>query len=517
MGQRRLTVARYEEIKRRLAEGRGLREIARALGCSRNTVREIRDGLINSPAETAERLEPAWMLQLNWKQVIDDLAMGHPLKLIWEEQAQTLTTYPNFWKQFYRKFPEYRLPEGTTAREFSAGERVEVDWAGDPIPWIDLKTGEIHNTWLFVSGLGFSQYAFARATADMKSANWLSCHRRMYEYYGGVPAVTVPDCLKQGVLKCHIYDPDINPGYAQMAQHYSTSVVPARPKHPQDKAIVEGLVKLLSRYIRFRFRNHRFSSIIEINRGVAECLENINNRKHTRFRVSRRERFEQVERAALRPLPSTPYEEAEWREPRLHPDCFIAVDGAYYSAPHIYRGKKLDVKLTENQVEIYLDLKLLAIHTRDRRRGGYRTKIKDHFPPNSVAYYEATPQNLLAQAGHIDESLHRLAEHLFQIDVFAHIRRVQGLLRVCAAEIKESGREAGIAHIRSAIATMRQMDNMRVSFCKQLLVQARRQKIKPDAQREIVRKPGNPMLRHVAKEHGDEDSGSVELQGRLPL
>jgi transposase len=512
-----LTVARYEEIQRRLAEGRGIREIARALGCSRDTVREIRDGVKGTPAQAGERAEPAWMLQLNWQQVTDDLAMGHPLKLIWEEQAQTLTTYPNFWKQFYRKFPEYRQAAGATVREFDPGSHVEVDWAGDPIPWIDLKTGEIHKTWLFVAGLGFSQLVFARATGDMKSANWLACHRRMYEYYGGVPAVTVPDCLKQGVLKCHIYDPDINPGYAQLARHYSTAVVPARPGHPRDKAIVEGLVKLLSRYVRFRYRHHHFCSITEINRAVAECVEKLNDRKHTRFRVSRRERFEQVEREVLKPLPTDAYEEAEWTDAKLHPDCLIYVDGAYYSAPHVHRGKSLDVKLTENQVEIYLDLQLLAIHARDRRKGGYRVKKNEHFPPNAQAYYEATPQNLLSQSRFIHESLHSLVDHLFRVDVYGHLRRVQGMVRVCMKEIQECGREAACAHISRPVATMVELDKVRVPFFKQLLVQARREKIRPDAVREIVRKPGNPMLRHVVERTADGEPGSVVTQGRLPL
>lgn len=512
-------MARYEEIQRRLADGRGVREIARALGCSRSTVRDIRDGLKRTPAETAERTEPAWMLQLNWQQVIEDLSKGHAMKLIWEEQAQTLTTYSNFWKQFYRKFPQFRQPS-VTAREFDPGERVEVDWAGDPIVWVDVRTGEIHKTYLFVAGLGFSQLAFARATADMKSMNWLGCHRRMYEYYSGVPAVTVPDCLKQGVNKCHIYDPDINVGYAQMAAHYNTSVVPARKEHPKDKAIVEGLVKLLSRYIRFRYRRHHFSSLAEINRGVAECLEKINNRKHTRFRVSRRERFEQVEKAALRPLPSAPYEEAEWPQPRprLHPDCYIYVDGAYYSAPHIHRGKQLDVKLTETQVEIYLDMQLLAIHARDRRKAGYRTKKKEHFPPNSQAYYESTPQNLLSQARHIEDSFHSLVDHLFETDVYAHIRRVQGMVRYCMKEIQDCGRETALDHIRRAVETMRRLDKVRAPFFKQLLDQARREKIKPAPEREIVRKPGNPMLRNVADIGGEGiDSSNAGIQRELPL
>jgi transposase len=112
---------------------------------------------------------------------------------------------------------------------------VEVDYAGDPIEWYEIKTGEIHKAYVFVSGLGFSQLLFAWAAEDMKSRNWLASHRRMFAYYGGVPHVTVPDCLKQGVLKCHLYDPDLNPGYADLAAQYATAVVPARAKKPRDK------------------------------------------------------------------------------------------------------------------------------------------------------------------------------------------------------------------------------------------------------------------------------------------
>ncbi len=128
------------------------------------------------------------MSQLDWPLIIHELGLGHPMKFIWEERAKALITYPNFWKQFYRKFPQYR--EATiTAREFEPGERVEVDYAGDPIEWYDIKTGEIHQAWVFVVWLGFSQLLYAWATEDMKSRNWLGCHRRMFDYYGGVPHV----------------------------------------------------------------------------------------------------------------------------------------------------------------------------------------------------------------------------------------------------------------------------------------------------------------------------------------
>ena len=121
--------------------------------------------------------------------IIHELGLGHPMKFIWEERAKALITYPNFWKQFYRKFPQYR-EASLTAREFAPGERVEVDYAGDQVEWYEIKTGEIHKAFVFVSGLGFSQLLFAWAAEDMKSRNWLGCHRRMFEYYGA--SVTSP-------------------------------------------------------------------------------------------------------------------------------------------------------------------------------------------------------------------------------------------------------------------------------------------------------------------------------------
>ena len=185
MGARSMTVGRYAEIGRRLAEGRGLREIARALGCSRCTVRAVRDGERQCPDAPKALSDPLWMLELDWPAIVQDLGLGHPLKFLWEEKAQHLTTYSNFWKQFYRKFPQYR--EATvTAREFAPGERVEVDYAGDTIEWIEMQTGELRHAVVFVSGLGFSQLLFAWASEDMKSRNWLGAHRRMFTFYGGV-------------------------------------------------------------------------------------------------------------------------------------------------------------------------------------------------------------------------------------------------------------------------------------------------------------------------------------------
>lgn len=156
MAGRGMTMPRYREIRRLLAEGLSLHDIARSLGCSRRTVREVRDGDRLSPDATKLTGDPLWMAQLDWPPIIHDLGLGHPLKFLWAEKAQHLTTYSNFWKQFYRKFRQFRHAS-VTAREFAPGERVEVDYAGDSIAWVELRTGEIHKAWVFVAALGFSQ------------------------------------------------------------------------------------------------------------------------------------------------------------------------------------------------------------------------------------------------------------------------------------------------------------------------------------------------------------------------
>ena len=497
MSRRKFTVDRYEEIRRRLAAGRGVREITRALQCSRRLVRQIRDGLRDSPDQPKSTADPLWMAQVDWPQVIHDLGLGHPLKFLWEEKAQALTTYPNFWKQFYRKFPQYRQA-AVTARDFEPGERVEVDYAGDTLEWIEVSTGEIHKAYVFVAGLGFSQLLFAWAAEDTRSRNWLGCHRRMFEFYGGVAHVTVPDCLKQGVLKCHLYDPDLNPGYAELAAHYATAVVPARAGHAKDKAVVEGLVKILMRYVRFRHCRQHFTSLPQMNLALKECVERINNRAHSRFGVSRWERFERIEKAALKPLPILPFDVGEWKQAKLHPDCYILLESVYYSAPHIHRGKLLRVKVTDHHVEIFLELERLAIHPRSRHRDGRRIKIDAHFPPASQAYYEATPQKLLCQSRFIHPELHQLVVDLFNAEVYGNIRRVQGLIRSATKELHAYGREEAGRHMEAAIAQMRRFDKVRVPYFQMLLAQARQPKPSTaEVGRQIVRRPGNPMLRYV--------------------
>lgn len=496
MSRREMTVVRFAEIKRLILEGLSDREIARSLSVRRTKVAEIRRGEARDPGIPKVLVGPAWAQGIDWDDVILELGYRHPLKFIWEEKALTLTTYSNFWKVFYRKFPLLRKAM-STPREFGAGERAEVDWAGWTVEWVSPRTGEVRDACVFVGALCFSQFAFAQAFENMKMRAFLEAHRRMYEFFQGVPQVTVPDNTKTAVLKCHLYDPDINPGYLDLARHCGTAIVPARPYHPKDKAIVEGLVKLLKRYFRWLHRRRAFTSIAEINQALLEAIGRINTKAHTRFKVSRQDRWEKIERAALKPLPTAPFESIEWKEAILHPDCTVAVESNYYSAPHELRGKSLQVKMSDLLVEVYFQAERVAIHTRERGRVGRRIIDPKHFPDNSKAYFEATPSNLLSSARFLSPDLHGLVEELFKKETLGHIRIVQGLNRVATREINETTRDDAAKRIKKAVETMRSYNRFRVAYFSDLLKSYRQQVLKNE-DRDITRIPGNEMLRHTA-------------------
>lgn len=197
------------------------------------------------------------------------------------------------------------------------------------------------------------------------------------------------------------------------------------------------------------------------------------------------------------------------------------MDGDYYSAPHIHRHKKLRIKLTEHHVEIFLNLERLAIHPRCRQKAGQRIKILEHFPANSIAFYEATPQKLLSQSRFIHPDLNTLFLELFNADVYAHLRRAMGLASACTKEISRSGHALANEHIASAIATMRRYNRFRTQYFQDLLTQARKQSMNPQPTRDIVRRPGNPFLRYVggaALQVTDEPSiPPTAAQEKLPL
>src|SRR5437879_829306 len=214
-----------------------------------------------------------------------------------------------------------------------AGEKGFVDFSGGSLPIVDPQTGETAAATLFLAVLGASNLTYAEPVLHQDLPTWIGAHVNALAYWGGVPAALVPDNPKVGVSRPDYYDPDLNPTYAEFAQYYGTVILPARPYHARDKAKVEQGVLLAERWILAALRNRIFYSLAELQTAVALLLERLNTRPSRHLGQSRRELFETMERATLRPLPPRPYEFALWTRPKVNIDYHVEFRGALLQRP----------------------------------------------------------------------------------------------------------------------------------------------------------------------------------------
>jgi len=278
-----------------------------------------------------------------------------------------------------------------------AGEKVFVDFSGKRPTIIETATGEVVPVELFVGALGASSYVYAEACPSQALPSWIGAHIRMVEFFQGAPAMFVPDNLLSGVTKACRYDPIINRTYVDFAEHYGAAVVPARAGRPRDKAVVEANVLVAQRVILAALRHRRFFSLAELNAAIRELLVVLNARPMKKLGVSRRELFEQLDRPALRPLPPTRYELAEWGDATVNIDYHVAVEHNYYSVPYQLVHQRVEVRLSAATVEFILKGRRVASHRRLWGRGQYATDPA-HMPHAHRAHAEWTPSRLITWA-----------------------------------------------------------------------------------------------------------------------
>ena len=244
------------------------------------------------------------------------------LSLLWEEYRAgpgTENGFSHSWFcDLYREWVGRLRP--TLRQVHAAGERVFVDFAGHSMAVIDGATGEIRRAEIFVAVLGASSYIFAEATWTQSLPDWIAAHVAMLAFIGGVPRQIVSDNLRAGITRACFYEPLVDRTYADMAAHYGTAVIPARPYKPRDKVMVEVGVQVVQRWILARLRNRRFFSLAELNQAIRELVDQLNERPMRDWGTSRRALYEQIDRPALRPLRPTPYEYADWRRCRVNLD-----------------------------------------------------------------------------------------------------------------------------------------------------------------------------------------------------
>ena len=317
--------------------------------------------------------------------------VGVTLELLHHEY---LEHHPDGYRytQFCEIYRRWAKKRGLSMRqEHRAGEKLFVDYSGKKPHYIDEKTGERVEVEFFVAVLGASNYTFAEVTASQKGHDFIASHVRAFEYLGGVPVAVVPDQLKSGVTTACWYEPKIQHTYEEMAEHYGTTVLPARPKKPRDKAKVEGGVLIAQRWILACLRNQRFFSLEALNERIAELLEMLNARTMKVYGKSRRELFDALDVPALRPLPGARFVYGDWKNAKVNIDYHVEVDGHYYSCHHSLVGEYAEARMTATTIEIFADGRRHTSHARSYQRGRFTTKPEhrpkaheDKWPPSRI-------------------------------------------------------------------------------------------------------------------------------------
>ncbi len=353
-------------------------------------------------------------VQPDWGHTARELKRpGVTLALLWQEYRQVQPQGYSY-SRFCELFGAWRKTAGATFRNrHRAGEAVQTDYAGQRMLVFDPALGRPREVQIFVAVLGASSYTYAEATWTQSLPDWIGSHTRAFGFFGGVPNAIVCDNLKSGVTKPLWFDPTVNRTFEDMAAHYDTAVLPTRVRKPRDKAKVEVAVQVVERWILARLRNHQFFSLAALNAAIAALVRVLNDRPMRRVGKSRRELFEELERPALKALPPAPYEYAEWKLAKVHPDYHVEVDRNFYSVPHQLIGRKVEVRLTLKTVEIFHDHRRLASHIRRSQRVGHIT-VAEHMPKAHQRYANTTPRSLIRRAAEIGPNTAILVERLMR-------------------------------------------------------------------------------------------------------
>jgi len=333
------------------------------------------------------------------------------LRLLWVEYREAHADgygYSQFC-ELYRRWAQRLKPSMRLSHK--AGEKLFVDYAGQTIPIVDPTSGEIRLAQLFVAVLGASNYTYAEAQWSQDLPNWIGAHVRTFAFIGGVPEIVVPDNLKAGVKHPCRYEPDLNPTYHDLAQHYGTAIIPARPRKAKDKAKAEVGVQVVERWILARLRNRTFFSLTDLNQAIRELLDELNQRPMKHLARSRRELFETLDRPALKPLPEPPYEFAIWKQVRVNIDYHVEFERHYYSVPHTLVHKEVYVRATQKTVEIFFNNHRIASHPRTDTPGRHTT-LSEHMPPAHQHYQEWSPERFTRWAQTIGPHTTQLVQAL---------------------------------------------------------------------------------------------------------
>ena len=432
----------------------GQRQVARSANVSQSTVHEYLERFTATglswplPAEMSESeleaklfpADPGKGARCKTERPLPDFAhiheelQGHKhttRQLLWEEYRAAQPDgygYTRFC-YLYQRWKQQR--DVVLRQEHRAGEKLFVDWAGTTIPIYDPQSGEVRQASLFVAVLGASNYTYAEANENQQMVAWIGAHVRAFEYFGGLPQLVVPDNTKTGVAKPCRYEPDLNPTYQEMAAHYGVGVLPARPRKPRDKAKVEVGVQIAERWIIAALRHRKFFSLAELNSAIRELLEKLNQRPFKKREGSRQSLFLEVERAALRPLPTERFDLSVWSQAIVNIDYHVQFERSFYSVPYHLARQTVEVRSTPTTIEIFHKGQRVASHLRARKSYTAVTN-PEHRPASHRAHLDWPPSRMIQWARTVGPHTAEIVEKI--LEAFPHpemgYRSCLGIIRL---------------------------------------------------------------------------------------
>lgn len=430
---------KYQEIARLKSKNVSNRKIADSLGLSRNSVNLIVKKMSSTKRtfqefevmeeqkiqeflnfEIVPKRDTSYVMP-DYEKLTKELSRpGVTMQLLWEEYSDECrlsgTLLPYKLTQFKKYFNDHlNTHEFTDVLKNRAGVKIETDWAGSKANWTDPDTGEIQYGYLFVGVLPFSGYAFAKVYPNMKTESWIDAHIQMFNYFGGVTQIIVSDNLKTGVTKNTKDEIVLNKTYNDLAEYYSTTIVPTRVRHPRDKAMVENTVGKLTTALLAKMRNLQFFSMDEYNLHLEKELEKFNLKSFQKKKGSRFSIFNEIEKDTLTPLPPEPYELCEWKIAKVQKNSHISIRRNYYSVPHDLIGEEVQLKIYPQYFKVYYHQELVCTHTffQSSFLGNYRTE-PSHMPEKSNIYQEWNKERYLNWAKAKGEFVLKLITQIFE-------------------------------------------------------------------------------------------------------
>ncbi len=441
MANKTVDMSKLKQVLRLHKDKVSGRKIAKALGIDKNTVNKYVkqadadpigiDGLLAlDDPELAHRMTGGSAAYADSR--FDELKEKLPyyaqelrrphvtMQLLWEEYCRES---PNPYQLTQFKEHLSRYIEGTTGKTASTilkdlyvgGEKAFLDFAGGKMGYVDPGTGEVRMMEMFVATLPATDYGFALAVPSQKAEDFLHAVERFFEHIGGVPKILVPDNLKSAVIKRENGMPELNRLFEDFCNHYGCVAIPARPRRPKDKALVEDHVKIVYRRVYAALRNETFHSLEELNEAIAVKMREHNQKRMQRCPQTREELFLSVEKPKLGPLPKKRFEVKFYTTLTVSENCcvYLGRDMHYYSVPHRYIGQRMQVVFTASLVKIYAPDGILAREwPRDRTPGRYTIESTD-MASYSQEYRKRSPSYYIDNCGSVSQKLGAVVEVMF--------------------------------------------------------------------------------------------------------